>query len=75
MVNKNKMYNNMTRIGYMQLRDDQWMSVIDFDAIMDDGFVFLWVVNAKYTDAIVFMDSRGFKMIEQVNWLKINSKG
>jgi N6-adenosine-specific RNA methylase IME4 len=51
------------------------MSVIDFDAIMDDGFVFLWVVNAKYTDAIVFMDSRGFKMIEQVNWLKINSKG
>jgi N6-adenosine-specific RNA methylase IME4 len=41
-------YNNTgCKLGYKTMDDKEWLNVIKFDNLMDDGFIFLWVTNAK----------------------------
>jgi hypothetical protein len=32
------------------MKDSDWMNAIDFDSLIDDGFIFIWVTNGKGTN-------------------------
>jgi mRNA (2'-O-methyladenosine-N6-)-methyltransferase len=43
---------------------------IPFDKIQDNGFLFIWVINAKYRLAIDLMDKYGYTLVDEVTWVK-----
>jgi len=49
---------------------------IPFDKIQDNGFLFIWVINAKYRFAIDLMENYGYTLVDEVTWVKqtINGK-
>jgi mRNA (2'-O-methyladenosine-N6-)-methyltransferase len=47
-------------IAYETLNDKEIMN-IPFDKIQKDGFLFIWVINAKYRFAIQMMEENGYK--------------
>ena len=63
------------KLNYQTLEDQEWMAPIDFDSLMDDGLIFMWVANAKFEAAVEFMKGRGWKRIEIIRWNKVQSDG
>ena len=51
------------KLPFETLRDSEWMDQINFDELLDDGLVFMWVTNRSFDGAVVFMKSRGWKRI------------
>ena len=49
---------------------------IPFNKIQDNGFLFIWVINAKYRFAIQLMEHYGYTLVDEVTWVKqtINGK-
>ena len=62
-------------IAYSTLSDKEIMQ-IPFDKIQDNGFLFIWVINAKYRFAIDLMENYGYTLVDEVTWVKqtINGK-
>lgn len=62
-------------IAYSTLSDKEIMS-IPFNKIQDNGFLFIWVINAKYRFAIQLMEHYGYTLVDEVTWVKqtINGK-
>jgi mRNA (2'-O-methyladenosine-N6-)-methyltransferase len=47
-------------IAYDTLNDREILQ-IPFDKIQTDGFLFIWVINAKYRFALEMMETFGYK--------------
>jgi len=47
-------------IAYDTLNDNQILN-LDFNAIQTDGFLFIWVINAKYRFALDLFDKYDYK--------------
>ena len=61
-------------IAYHTLSDKQVMDV-PFDKLQDDGFLFVWVINAKYRFAISMMEHYGYKFVDEIAWVKQTVNG
>ena len=48
---------------------------IPFDKIQTDGFLFIWVINAKYRMAIDMMEQYGYKLVDEISWVKQTVNG
>jgi len=56
-------------IAYETLNDREILT-LPFDKIQTDGFLFIWVINAKYRFAISMMEENGYKLVDEVAWVK-----
>ena len=67
--------NTGCKLGYITLKNKEWMSKLDFSLIQDNGYVFMWVSNLNYASAISFMKKQSYKMVENITWVKITKDG
>lgn len=56
-------------IGYQQL-SDSLITEIPFPELQDDGFLFMWVINAKYKFALELMEKWGYRLVDEITWVK-----
>lgn len=56
-------------IRFPQLADDMIRS-LPLNALQEDGFLFLWVINAKYRLALELIDIWGYKLVDTLVWVK-----
>mmetsp|Transcript_12715 Transcript_12715/g.14453 ORF Transcript_12715/g.14453 Transcript_12715/m.14453 type:complete len:287 (+) Transcript_12715:91-951(+) len=56
-------------IGYQQL-SDTLIEAIPFGRLQENGFIFIWVINAKYRFALDLMERWGYNLIDEVVWVK-----
>ena len=63
------------KLNYKTLEDNEWMDLINFDQLMDDGLVFMWEVNSKVDNAVAFMKERGWYRKETFRLIKCTRKG
>ena len=62
-------------IAYDSLNDTQVQN-IRFDKLQENGYIFIWVINAKLRFAISMMEFYGYKLVDEIAWIKqtINGK-
>ncbi|KAK8794419.1 hypothetical protein WA171_003542 [Blastocystis sp. BT1] len=58
-------------IAYEQLGDHVIMN-IPLNQIQKDGYLFLWVINAKYRVALDMLDHWGYTFVDEIAWVKCN---
>jgi N6-adenosine-specific RNA methylase IME4 len=69
-------YNNTGCIlGYQTMDDKEWFDVLNFDELIDDGLIFIWVTNAKLGVIISLMQIRGWAYWENFCWNKYDQQG
>jgi mRNA (2'-O-methyladenosine-N6-)-methyltransferase len=56
-------------IGYSSLSDDL-ISRIPIKTIQVEGFLFIWVINAKYGLALKLFEKWGYSLIDEIVWVK-----
>jgi mRNA (2'-O-methyladenosine-N6-)-methyltransferase len=56
-------------IGYDQLCDKE-IEEMNLSAIQDEGFLFVWVINAKYVRTLEMLKNWGYKLIDELVWVK-----
>ena len=56
-------------IGYSSLSDDM-ISRIPIRTLQKEGFLFIWVINAKYGLALQLFEKWGYKLIDEIAWVK-----
>lgn len=61
-------------IAYDTLNDKEILN-IPFDKIQTDGFLFIWVINAKYLFALDIMEQFGYKLVDEIAWVKQTVNG
>lgn len=61
-------------IAYEQLHDAQ-INSIPFNKLQTDGFLFVWVINAKYRFAIEMMEDQGYELVDEIAWIKQTVNG
>ena len=61
-------------IAYETLNDRQILD-IPFDKLQTDGFLFIWVINAKYRFALEMMEKYGYKLVDEIAWVKQTVNG
>lgn len=61
-------------IAYSTLNDKEIMD-IPFNKFQSDGFLFIWVINAKYRMAIDMMNKYGYKLVDEIAWVKQTVNG
>ena len=58
-------YNNTgCKLTYPVMKDSDWINAIDFDSLMDDGFIFIWVTNNKCLKILNKMNKKGWRECE-----------
>ncbi len=55
--------------------NDKEILNIPFDKIQTDGFLFIWVINAKYKLALEIMKAFGYKLADEIVWVKQTVNG
>ncbi|KNB45519.1 mRNA (2 -o-methyladenosine-n6-)-methyltransferase [Blastocystis sp. subtype 4] len=60
-------------IKYQQL-DDESIASIPIHLIQDDGLLFLWTINAKYTTALRIIQNWGYVLIGDISWVKLSAR-
>lgn len=62
-------------IAYDTLNDNDVINM-PLWKIQNAGFLFIWVINAKYKFAFDLFDQQGYKVVDEVTWVKqtINGK-
>lgn len=63
-------------IAYSTLNDLEISEQLPFDKLQTDGFLFIWVINAKYRYALGLFEKYGYRMVDELVWVKqtINGK-
>lgn len=61
-------------IAYDTLNDKEILNM-PFDKIQTDGFLFIWVINAKYRFALQMMEEFGYKLVDEIAWVKQTVNG
>ena len=56
-------------IGYQQLADFH-IKELPVRTLQTDGFIFIWVINAKYRFAIALLEFWGYKLVDEIVWVK-----
>ena len=56
-------------IGYSSLSDDL-ISRIPIRILQKEGFLFIWVINAKYGLALQLFEKWGYQLIDEIAWVK-----
>lgn len=57
-------------LGYTQLSDSH-IHNLPIPKLQTNGFLFVWVINAKYKLAIDLMESWGYRIVDEVVWVKM----
>jgi N6-adenosine-specific RNA methylase IME4 len=69
-------YNNTgCKLGYRVLDDREWADILDFDKLIEDGFILIWVTNAKVDKVVKIMRKKGWKRKETITWAKFDRFG
>lgn len=61
-------------IAYQQL-EDSLIQDIPVNALVPNGFLFLWVINAKYRQAFDMIKHWGFEYVDEISWVKKTRSG
>ncbi|KAJ3196681.1 hypothetical protein HDU67_003962, partial [Dinochytrium kinnereticum] len=56
-------------IGYDQLPDSA-IEALPLHLLQTDGFIFVWVINAKYTKAFDLFEKWGYTYCDDITWVK-----
>ena len=56
-------------IGYQQL-NDSLIRKIPFQNLQENGFIFIWVINAKYSLALDLLEEWGYELVDEIAWVK-----
>jgi len=56
-------------IGYSQLPNSD-IENIPIPKLQTNGFLFIWVINARYAFAIELMERWGYKLVDHIAWVK-----
>uniref|UniRef100_A0A7S3GB50 mRNA m(6)A methyltransferase n=1 Tax=Palpitomonas bilix TaxID=652834 RepID=A0A7S3GB50_9EUKA len=57
-------------IGYHQLAN-QHIANIPVHEVQDEGFIFIWVINARYDWTIEQMKKWGYTFVDEIAWVKM----
>jgi len=49
---------------------DPFIVDLPFDKLQDNGFLFIWVINAKYRIALELFNKFGYKLVDELVWIK-----
>jgi len=62
-------------IAYQSLSDEV-IERIPIPKLQDNGFIFLWTINAKYALSVKLLERWGYSLVDEVTWIKktINGK-
>ena len=61
-------------IQYDSLSDDI-ISKIPVPRLQTDGFLCIWTINAKYRISCKLMQSWGYKLVDEISWVKKKVNG
>ena len=61
---------NTVAIAYNSMHDERLKKLLRFDKLQKNGFLFVWVINAKYRFAIEMMDHYGYTLVDEIAWVK-----
>eukprot|EP01134_Creolimax_fragrantissima_P005950 CFRG5950T1 len=56
-------------LGYSQLTDSS-ISSMPVQHLSDNGFIFIWVINARFEVGLNLMKSWGYNYVDQIDWIK-----
>ena len=56
-------------LGYSQLTDKD-IQALPVGALQADGFLFVWVINAKYQFTLDLFDRWGYDLVDEIVWVK-----
>jgi mRNA (2'-O-methyladenosine-N6-)-methyltransferase len=56
-------------LGYEQLTDN-FIRDMPFGKLQDNGFLFMWVINAKYRFALSLFELWGYELVDEITWVK-----
>jgi mRNA (2'-O-methyladenosine-N6-)-methyltransferase len=57
--------------NYDTLNDgDIMQGTIPFADLQTDGFLFIWVINAKYKFALDLFEKYGYRVVDELVWVK-----
>ncbi|PRP76744.1 hypothetical protein PROFUN_11747 [Planoprotostelium fungivorum] len=56
-------------IGYKQLPNKDIMD-IPIHKLQSNGFLFIWVINARYTFALEMFERWGYELVDDITWVK-----
>lgn len=61
-------------LGYSQLRNRE---IIDMPIplLQAQGFLFIWVINSRYTFALEMMEVWGYTLVDDITWVKSTVNG
>ena len=62
--------------NYDTLNDADIMNgTIPFQSLQSDGFLFIWVINAKYKFALDLFEKNGYRVVDELVWVKQTVNG
>lgn len=61
-------------IAYETLLDAQ-IQKLPIPLLQDNGFLFIWTINAKYSLCFSLMEAWGYKFCDEVCWIKQSVNG
>jgi len=61
-------------IAYDSLSDD-FIQQIPVPKLQENGFIFIWAINAKYSVACRLMEKWGYKVVDEITWVKKTVNG
>ncbi|KAJ3392301.1 hypothetical protein HDU92_008532 [Lobulomyces angularis] len=56
-------------IAYQQL-PDALIEDLPIEKLQTDGFIFIWVINNKYTKAFDLLEKWGYTYVDEITWVK-----
>ena len=57
-------------LGYSQLTDAD-IERLPLPELQTDGFLFIWVINAKYKFAVDLFEKWGYDLVDEIVWVKV----
>eukprot|EP00871_Galdieria_phlegrea_P001541 jgi/Galph1/2388/GphlegSOOS_G1074.1 len=56
-------------LGYNQL-SDECIACLPISKLQKSGFMFIWVINAKYRTALQLFERWGYEFVDDISWVK-----
>lgn len=51
------------------------ISNMPIETLQKDGYIFIWAINAKYRITVKIMEKWGYKLVDEVAWVKKTVNG